>query len=327
MQSRRDNSAVDREALETIVSGGFECPAGTSVAELTRDVLPYLGATDSHLRENTLEILSHWIEAGRYNDEELLAIGRKMAANLSARLGESGTDSVFLRSFSALVLEAVIHVDDLRAIGAVAGQKPFLSHAQVLEWFEAGLSAFDGEVDFRGFAHGQGWAHAIAHKADLLGELARGRHLDAPCLERILVALADKLTRPADTVLLFEEDNRLVRAAVHVLLRNELDAITLHAWIDRFASLPDGRSWGSTLGLHECDQAGNRARVNTRNFLRCLYFALLWGMRGPGDAAEPGNPHHAYYDRAIEARAALLGDVERALRGMNRPMYKDEESA
>jgi hypothetical protein len=80
------------------------------------------------------------------------------------------------------------------------------------------------------------------------------------------------------------------------------------------------------LGLHECDQAGNRARVNVRNFLRSLYFVLLWGMRGPGDAAEAGDPYHAYYDRPIEARGALLADIEQTLRAMNRPMYRDKET-
>ena len=63
-----------------------------------------------------------------------------------------------------------------------------------------------------------------------------------------------------------------------------------------------------------------------RNFLRSLYFVLLWRMPGPGDAAHEGHPYHAYYDRPIDARDALLADIEQALRAMNRPMYKDKET-
>lgn len=326
MQSHRDPIVVDRAILEAVVQDGFRCPPERAVSELTQVLLPLLGATDSHLRENVLEILCHWSQAGLYSDAELLTIGQAMAANLSSRLGESDTDSVFLRSFSALLLESVLRVDDLRAIGAVADREPFLSHDQVLAWFETALSAFLGEMDLRGFVDGKGWAHAIAHKADLLGELARGRHLDSVRLERILGAIADLLTRPSDFVLLFEEDQRIVRAAVNVLLRDQVGAAFLRTWIESFGRMPDGTSWGSVLGLHECDPSGNRARVNCRNFLRCLYFALLWGMRGPGDAAEEDSPYHPYYDRPIVARDTLLADIEQALRGMNRPMYKDKEA-
>lgn len=303
----------------------FRCPPGATVSALTPEIAPLLGATDSHLRENALEILCHWGYAGQFGEEELLSIGQAMATNLSSGLGEAGTNSVFLRSFSALILEMVVHVDDLRAIGAVADEKPFLAHDQVLAWFDVALISFRGEADFRGFVDGQGWAHAIAHKADLLGEFARGRHLDHAHLERILAAIADLLTRPSEYVILFEEDQRLVRAAVNVLLRNEVGAAFLRTWIESFGRMPDGTSWGSVLGLHECDQARNRARINARNFLRCLFFALLWGMRGPGDAAEEDNPYFPYYNRPIVARGPLLADIEQVLRGMNRPMYKDKD--
>ena len=318
---------MNREEIQSIVDSNFAIPSGRDLALLTGDLLPLLGSTDSHLRESTLEILGHWGEAGRYTDAELRTIGRRMADNLTVGLGESGADSVFLRSFSALILEMVVQEDDVRSLGVSGHRAPFLTHDQVLGWFVTALAGFAGEEDFRGFVDGRGWAHALAHKADLLGTLARGRHLDATRLETILTAIAEKLTQPTEVVMAFEEDHRLVRAVVHVLLRNEVQAEFLHSWVDQLAHMPGGKTWGTVLGLHECDQAGNRARVNVRNFLRSLYFVLLWGMRGPGDAAEVDNPYHAYYDRPIEARGALLADIEQALRGMNRPMYKSEQAA
>jgi hypothetical protein len=314
---------LNREEIQSIVDSNFEIPSGRDLALVTGDLLPLLGSTDSHLREGALEILGHWGEAGRYSDAELRAIGHRTADNLAVGLGESGTDTVFLRSFSALILEMVVQADDVRGLALGEGRKPFLTRDDVLDWYEIALAGFAGEEDFRGFVDGRGWAHAIAHKADLLGTLARGRHLDAPRLERVLAVIAERLARPAEIILAFEEEYRLVRAAVHVLLRNEVQSEFLHTWIEQLSRMPDGRGWGAALGLHECDQAANRARVNVRNFLRSLYFVLLWGMRGPGDAAERDNPYHAYYDRPIDARDALLADIEQALRGMNRPMYKE----
>ncbi len=314
---------MNREEIESIAASNFEIPSGRNLALLTGDLLPLLGSTDSHLREGALEILWHWGEAGRYSDAELRAIGRKTEENLARGCGEREADTVFLRSFSALILEMVVQEDDVRRLRTSGDRNPFLTHDQVLNWFGSALAGFAGEEDFRGFVDGRGWAHALAHKADLLGTLARGRHLDAAHLEQVLTAIAEKLTSPADGVLAFEEDQRLVRAVVHVLLRNEVRNEFLHSWVDQLVHMPDGKAWGSVLGLHECDQAGNRARVNVRNFLRSLYFVLLWGMRGPGDAAEAANPYHAYYDQPIHARDALLADVEQALRSMNRPMYKE----
>jgi hypothetical protein len=324
---RKETAILNTETLKAIVDSDYNAPAGADVAALTQELVQLLGSTDSHLREGALEILWHWGEAGRYSDAELRGIGERMSSNISLGLGESGTDTVFLRSFSALILEMVVQADDVRSLGVSEDRTPFLTRDDVLDWYEIALAGFAGEEDFRGFVDGRGWAHALAHKADLLGTLARGRHLDASRLEEILTAMAEKLTRPANVVLTFEEDHRLVRAAVHVLLRNEIRSEFLHSWIEALSRMPDGKAWGAVLGLHECDQAGNQARVNVRNFLRGLYFVLLWGMRGPGDAAEAGNPYHAYYDRPIEACGALLAEIEQALRGMNRPMYKSEAPA
>jgi hypothetical protein len=325
MNGNQERGAIDRGIIESITGGNFSCPEGRTVAEVTGRLLPLLGSTDSHLREGALEILCHWGGAGRYSYAELHELGKRMASSILIGLGEAGTDSVFLRSFSALILEMVIETDDIRSLEPGAERKPFLSRADVLEWFEAALAAFVGEEDCRGFVDGQGWAHAIAHKADLLGTLARGRHLDTPHLERVLSAIAERLGRPAEIILAFEEEFRLVRTAVHVLLRNQVQSEFLHTWVEKVSRMPDGRTWGTALGLHDCDQAANRARVNIRSFLRSLYFVLLWGMRGPGDAANEGHPYHAYYDRPIDARDALLADIEQALRGMNRPMYKSKE--
>jgi len=105
MKTHRGSGAIDRGVMESIIGGSFDCPAGMTPAEVTRELLPLLGSADSHLREGALEILSHWGEAGRFDDRELRDLGERMSVNLGVGIGESGTDTVFLRSFSALILE------------------------------------------------------------------------------------------------------------------------------------------------------------------------------------------------------------------------------
>ncbi len=319
---------LTQETLRVIVDSAYDPPAGADVAAVTRELMELLGSPDSDLREGSLDVLWHWGEEGRYSDAELRTIGQRMADNLSIGLGESGTDTVFLRSFSALILEMVILVDQFREAGRVAGKDPLLTREDVLRWHKLAVAAFAGEKDFRGCTEDSGWAHALAHMSDLLGALARSPHLGRAQLEQILTAVADKLIAPTDTVLLFEEDHRMIRGAVmHALLRDEVESDFLHAWIEKLAHRPDGRTWGTVFGETSCDQDANRARANVRSFLRALYFVLLWGMTNTPYPSQAGNAFSAYYDRPISARDALLADITAALKSMNRPMYRSEEGA
>jgi len=324
---RKETAILNKEALKAIVDGDYNPPAGADVTSLTRELIALLGSSNSDVREGALEILWHWGEAGKYSDAELRDLGETMASNLSAGLGESVTGTVFLRSFSALILEMVVLADEYREAGLVAGKDRLLTREDVLRWHKLAVAAFAGEKDFRGCTEDSGWAHALAHMSDLLGALARSPHLDRTQLEQTLTAVADKLIAPTDTVLLFEEDHRMIRGAVmHTLLRNEVDAEFLHGWVEKLAHTPEGKAWGSVFGADTCDLALNRARVNVRSFLRALYFVLLWGMTNAPYPSQAGNAFSVYYDRPIHARDALLADIEQALRGMNRPMYKDKET-
>jgi len=319
---------LTQHALQAIVDNGYEVPAGADLAALTRELTELLASATSSLRERSVDILSNWGEAGRFSDRDLRDLGEQMSVNLTTGVGESGTDTVFLRSFSALILEMVVLADLLREAGVVADMPPLLSKDDVLRWFERALAAFAGEKDLRGCTEANGWAHALAHMSDLLGALARSPHLDRAHLEQILTAIADKLIAPTDTVLLFEEDHRMIRGAVmHALFRNEIGPEFLHAWVGKLAHRPDGTSWGTVFGADSCDDAANRARTNVRSFLRALYLVLTWGMTNAPYPSQAGNAFSAYYDRQVAARETLLADITAALKSMNRPMYRSEEGA
>ncbi|HYT25781.1 MAG TPA: DUF2785 domain-containing protein [Actinomycetota bacterium] len=260
---------MDRGFLRFLVSADNALPQGQWVAELTPELLSWLGSVDDELRDGfAYPILAAWIERGEYPPDELRAMARRMVENLESGLGEAGTDSVFLRTFSALILMEIVAYDNA---------SPFLDADEVLDLFERGLSYLRREQDLRGWVPGPGWAHAIAHVADLLMMLARSRHLGAPELERLLDAVADKLLAPAEAVYLHHEDERLAYTTLNVLRRGLVGRDFLTAWAGRFERPPGHDSWRPVYA----DPGLAAARMNVTSFLRSLYFQLLLTAEPP----------------------------------------------
>ena len=185
-----------------------------------------------------------------------------MLANLHVGLGETHTDHVFLRSFSALVLMEIVSCDN---------EMHVLATADVRAYLEAGLTYLAGERDLRGYVPEKGWAHAVAHTADLLLMLAKNRYLATPDLERILDGIAAKLRERVAHVYLHAEDERLAYAVMGALGRDLLDMSFLRPWLDRLAHQQNGRPWKpGDITAYE----GACGYVNVRAFLRSLYFQL-----------------------------------------------------
>lgn len=272
---------------------------------LTPELLELLGSTDMGRREASLDVLSGWIYRGPgafYSADELQEIGRQMAHNLTIGIGEQGTDSVFRRTFSGLILGEIISADNRQA---------FLDEAQIHTWLEQALTYLGNEQDRRGWVPGKGWAHGIAHASDLLSVLSRSRYAGEAELGRILETIGAKVGEPADRAYIFEEDERLVSAVMSVLLRDVLDIDFLTAWLDRLAQPPGQVPWNKVLGLTETDEALTFARFNMVTFLRSLYFQLLLGNR----------PHPSFANRTSRVRDTLLPAILAALQVMDRWVY------
>ena len=79
--------------------------------------------------------------------------------------------------------------------------------------------------------------HSVAHTADLLKFLARSRHIERAQQALILTAIADKLAR-VDTVLIHGEDERLARAVLSIVARDDLDQAAFGAWTDTILGPP-----------------------------------------------------------------------------------------
>ena len=244
---------------------GLAVPSDRPLDELTAELTRMLGDPDPALRDGTAyPALTTWIERGVY-DDLLAGLGDGMASGLLVGIGERDSDTVFRRSFSALVLGECIARDNTR---------PLLPGGKILDWGDRLTTWLLREQDLRGFVPTKGWAHAVSHGADTLAILAASPHLATPELTVLLDVVADRLLLPVDRLFSSGEPDRLAFATIAILRRNVVPLRVLEPWIARIAASAGIRSSYD-------DRDPYLAGGNAEAFLRALYLQLSLGARPP----------------------------------------------
>ncbi|WP_104108111.1 DUF2785 domain-containing protein [Nocardioides sp. 616] len=265
-----------------VLSDGLAVPRDRPLDELTAELTGMLGSPDPEQRDGiAYPALSTWVERGVY-DDLLPGLGDGMATGLRVGLGETGTDTVFRRSWSVLVLAAVLARDT---------QHRLLTGDQVLRWGDEIATWFLRERDLRGWVPGHGWAHALAHGADAIGAVAGSPHLQTPELTVLLDVLADRLVT-TEHLLTSGEPDRMAQATLTLLRRDLVPLKVLEPWIARLAA--HAQPFGSPDAGDPYLRSGN-----CQAYLRALHLQLVLA---------PHPPH---------TRADLLLVVVQALRATN----------
>ena len=207
---------------QDIAKNKFAVPAGESVPELVRELSGFLASPDPELRDDiAYATLANWIYRQRIVPVELRrSLLTEWTTNLSRGVGESGTDSIFRRSFSALSLGILVILDN---------EAPWLEKPEFDRLLDAAVAYFAAERDIRGFDEQLGWMHSVAHTADLLKFMARSRHLSAAQQSVVLDAISRKLGS-VSVVLTHGEDERLARAVLSIAARTDFDDKAFQAW-------------------------------------------------------------------------------------------------
>jgi hypothetical protein len=258
-------SAMSGSYWEEVRATGLAVPSDRPLDELTADLTRMLGNSDPALRDGiAYPTLSTWIGRGVY-DDLLSGLGDGMAAGLTVGLGETATDSVFRRSFSALVLAECIARDN---------QRPLVPGGKVLEWGDRIATWLLRERDLRGYVPGRGWAHAAAHGADALRTLAESPHVSTPELTVILDVIADRVLARTDTIFSHGEWDRLACATMAVLRRNRVPLTVMEPWINRISAVSMSQASGSNRDPY-------LTTGNPEGFLRALYLQLAFGTHRP----------------------------------------------
>lgn len=280
-------AAHDKPYWRAIKASQYAVPAGESPLALILELSQYLGSPDPEMRDAfAYEIPADWIHRQHlFSPDDLRTLMRAWMGSLRKRIGERGTDSVLLRSFSAL---------DLSLIAASDVEAPFLGPEEFEELLEAALAYLSDEKDVRGYVPGKGWHHSVAHTADWLKFIARNPQLAPAEQVRVLNAIADKLFAPETGVLTHGEDEGLARVVLSLVRRPEYDAQAFEAWLGRFTA--EAKPLWQTPVL---DVARFEAVQNGKNLLK----SLTVDLSQPGAAATQSTR---------DARAQVL----RCLQGM-----------
>lgn len=253
---------MDKGFWTSISNNDYKIPEGYALENLTEILFSYLGSIDPELRDDTAYMVyANWLKQKMFSREAIRSHVDILLANLEKGIGETESDTVFLRAFSVLLLAEIVHNDN---------KSPLLEKAQVEKIFEKGIWYLGAEKDPRGHVPVKGWAHALAHTADLMLVLAANRHVDAANLWGILATIANKIVHSANHVYIHGEDERLASAVLEILQRDAISLNQLDAWTKSF-SRPDGKDWKGAYV--EADR--NRAYQNTRNLLRSIYLAIV----------------------------------------------------
>ena len=254
---------------DRVVAEGHKVPEDRPLADLTAELTTMLGDVDPYRRDEiAYPTLATWVSEGVY-DDLLGGLGDGMATGLTVGIGEDGTDTVFRRSFSALVLAEC--VDRANVV-------PTLADEMVLRWGDRIAGWLVREQDLRGFVPGKGWAHAVALGADAVGTLAEHHAMGRLELTVLLDVVADRLLAPTTYRFLHGEDDRLATATMRVLRRDVLPLEVLEPWIARLAG-------AATPDLESDDDPFQRSG-NVQAYLRALHLQLALSPRPPAVRAD-----------------------------------------
>lgn len=228
----------DRVFWKSIVQNKYAVPEGEAADALAKELSGFLGSPDPELRDElAYSILTRWIYSRNniLSTPALVSLTDEWRANLKIGLGESGTDSVLKRSFSALMLSSMARRE---------AKAPFMGAERYHKLVAEAADHLRSERDLRGYDAKLHWIHATAHTADLLGALA-----DNPMLRRdeaaaILSAIAERL-RTAPEVYTQGEQDRLADAAASVIRRQDFDASSFAPWLARIQDA-DRDVWTAT---------------------------------------------------------------------------------
>ena len=246
--------------LNELRSTQLDCLSNKDLNPLIEEMLSNIGSPDSELRDELIyttfiRLINEGVLTGRQNQY----LFEKCMDHLFFKIGEKSTDSVFTRSFSSLVIAGLLSKD--REVGVLSDLDLQYVLKRIIEYLRC-------EQDTRGYVDGKGWAHSIAHGADLLSALVRHTEFSMEYSTDILDVVQDCLFKEATYI--DDEEERLI-FVLEALMERKLDTKKLERWLLQILN-------GLEL-IFTNEGFSNkyfRTKFNIANFLKTLYFRIEW---------------------------------------------------
>ncbi|WP_421384854.1 DUF2785 domain-containing protein [Bacillus salacetis] len=247
-----------KEKLQEFKNNNFENK--DNIEGVLVKMMENIGHPDPELRDQLIYTTFYrWIEKDILTKDQLQSLLKTSIDenHLFYKIGERFTDSVFTRSFSSLAAALVIRKDT---------EAPSLPKELISEGIKSSIRYLVEERDTRGYVQGKGWAHSIAHGADLLAASinhpAFEKNLIPACLEAI-EACYEK-----EAVYMDDEDERLI-FAVEALLKNGLSKQELMTWLENM-----NRNLKTSYEDSGFSVPFFRRKKNFLDFLKSLFFRV-----------------------------------------------------
>ncbi|UCC50760.1 MAG: DUF2785 domain-containing protein, partial [Anaerolineaceae bacterium] len=101
-----------KQRLQEIVANDYQAPSGPEIYPLILAMGTYIGSVDPEFRDDLIYMtLATWIDRDIFEAQDLIEILKVVlnTQHLFWGLGESGTDTVFTRTFSMLIVASVLN--------------------------------------------------------------------------------------------------------------------------------------------------------------------------------------------------------------------------
>ena len=238
---------------------GVLCWDEKSEPHIIEAMMEHIWSTDPELRDKLI-YSSFFRLINNLNHDKLIELLELSLSDsfLFKGIGENGTDTVFTRTFTSLLIALILYRDN---------QDDFLPQSTILKVKDALLNYLNEENDLRGYVPEKGWAHSIAHVADALDELVVNKKCPSEFFQEILEALCRKMFYSIN-VYIHNEDERLITPLM-AMIEHGLPVETVKSIIDH---LP--------LKLKEQKEQINFENymfllANTKTFLKSLYIKSI----------------------------------------------------
>lgn len=257
--------------IQTIVQSEFRFPEGETLGSVLPHLLDNLGSANPQARTDSLSIFSNWISNNVFPDDWLSGILlEKSLEGMHHKLGSAEDDSVFVRSYFALLLLNLLHHNLEHTI---------FKRVSLQQIHMAVTETFLGERDYRAVVPGNGWAYSVPHVCDNYWKLIQTEGLEAKLHEATLKAIGTRLQTTGTHIFEFLEDERLAYVALATLKQGLITTNFFETWLTQLTKLPN--SDNSYLAIVELPKAQHVTYCNTRQFLRSFYLQLNFRQNPP----------------------------------------------
>lgn len=226
-------------------------------SQLAKDLLTSIGDHDSFIRDGLVyPTLANLLYYDNLPKEEIIEITRILISDKGMKFDMPNyyDFSVLTRSFSILTLVIIVYRQRNDKI---------LPDELFNELYSEFLDYFQNETDFRGYVDEVGWAHSVAHSADLFKQFFKCNELGEKEFKIMFEHIKNRFMINT-YVFISDEDERMVTAIVEGIYRNVLSKEFLIEWINSFKSFEKLAKFPEDYNVD----------INIRNLLRSLYFRL-----------------------------------------------------